>query len=84
MQVKATSRFIKSLDKLDASIKRRILDKVTGLTDNPYDGKMLRGELRGLFSLRVGNYRVIYWIDEKESIVWLINIGHRKRIYERV
>ena len=81
MQVKATPRFIKSLDKLDAVVKRRILDKTSGLADDPYEGKMLRGELSGLFCLRVGDYRVIYWIDKKEGTVWLVDIGHRKRIY---
>ena len=84
MQVKATPRFIKSLNKLDTLIKRRILDKASELADNPYRGKMLRGELRGLFSMRVGDYRVIYLINEKEDIIWLVNVDHRKRVYGRV
>jgi len=84
MQVKATPRFVKSLNKLDTAIKQRVLHKTTELADNPYDGKMLRSELRGLFSLRVGDYRIIYWVDEKENIVWLVNVGHRRRVYERV
>lgn len=82
MQVKATPRFVKSLDKLDAAVKRRILNKASELGDSPYEGKMLKGELSGLFSLRVGDYRIIYWIDEKESTVWLVDVGHRKRIYK--
>lgn len=84
MQVKATPRFIKNLDKLDATVKRRILKRTGELVDDPYKGKALKGELSGLFSLRVGDYRVIYWIDEKEGIVWLIDVGHRKRVYNRV
>jgi mRNA interferase RelE/StbE len=84
MQVKATPLFIRSLDKLDAAIKRRILNKTGELAVDPYEGKMLKGELSGLFSLRVGDYRVIYWVDEKEDTVWLVNVGHRKRIYGRV
>jgi mRNA interferase RelE/StbE len=84
MQVKATPRFIESLNKLDTAIKQRVLHKTTELADNPYDGKMLRSELRGLFSLRVGDYRIIYWVDDKENIVWLVNVGHRRRVYERV
>lgn len=83
MQVKATPRFVKNLDKLGAVIKRRILGKASELADDPYEGKMLKGELSGLFSLRVGDYRVIYWIDEKEGTIWLVNVGHRKRVYKR-
>ena len=84
MQVKVTPRFIKSLHKLDTLIKKRILDKASELADNSYRGKMLRGELRGLFSMRVGDYRVIYLINEKEDIIWLVNVDHRKRVYGRV
>jgi len=84
MQVKATPRFIKNLDKLDAAVKRRILKKAGELADDPYKGKALKGELSGLFSLRVGDYRAIYWINEKEGIVWLVDVGHRKRIYRGV
>jgi mRNA interferase RelE/StbE len=84
MRVKATPRFVRSLNKPDTAVKQRILHKATELADDPYDGKMLRGELRGLFSLRVGDYRIIYWIDEKENTVWLVNVGHRRIVYERV
>jgi len=44
-------------------------------------GKPLRGELSGKWSLRVGNYRVIYTINEKEKAVILYGVGHRKKIY---
>jgi mRNA interferase RelE/StbE len=64
-------------------VKRRILEKVRELVDNPYEGKMLKGELSGIFSLRVGDYRAIYWIDEKECVVWLVDVGHRKHVYGR-
>ena len=50
MQVKATPRLVKSLDKLDAVVKRRILDKAGELADDPYGGKMLKGELSGLLA----------------------------------
>lgn len=83
MQVKTTPQFVKSLDRLDTPVKRRILEKARELADDPHEGKMLRGELGGLFSLRVGDYRVIYWIDYKENTVWLVDVGHRKKIYRR-
>jgi mRNA interferase RelE/StbE len=51
------------------------------LAESPKMGKPLRGELSGKWSLRVGNYRVIYTIDEKEKAVILYSVGHRKKIY---
>jgi len=42
-------------------------------------GKPLRFTLKGLWSLRVGAYRVVYTIRESE--VWVLKIGHRRDIY---
>lgn len=42
-------------------------------------GKPLRHTLKNLWSLRVGNYRVIYQI--KEQTVLILKIGHRKEVY---
>jgi mRNA interferase RelE/StbE len=49
---------------------------------NPYMGKPLRGELAGRWSLRIGDYRVIYVIDENQKIVILYSVKHRKVIYK--
>lgn len=50
MRVKATPQFIKSLGKFDVAVRQRILDKAGELADDPYEGKMLKGKLSGLFS----------------------------------
>ena len=42
-------------------------------------GKPLRFTLKGLWSLRVGAYRVIYTIQANE--VWILKIGHRREVY---
>jgi mRNA interferase RelE/StbE len=49
---------------------------------NPYFGKKLSGELAGLWRYRVGKYRVIYLIDEKESAIVFLDVGLRKSIYK--
>jgi len=51
------------------------------LESNPRLGKPLRGALTGKWSLRAGNYRLIYVIDEKENSVILYSIRHRKGAY---
>lgn len=48
---------------------------------NPYMGKPLRGYLLGKWSLRVGDYRIIYVLNENEKTVILYNVGHRKAAY---
>jgi mRNA interferase RelE/StbE len=46
------------------------------LAESPKMGRPLREELSGKWSLRVGNYRVIYTIDEKEKAVIVYSVGH--------
>ncbi len=45
-------------------------------------GKPLRYSLKGYRRLRVGDYRVIYKVDEDKVIVIIVEIDHRKDIYE--
>ena len=57
---------------------RRALRERVALQPARY-GKALRGTLKGLWSLRVGDYRVIYAIDEDDVLV--LRIGHRREVY---
>jgi len=70
----------KSLEKLNERVGLEIKRKLMQLKGRPELGKRLR--YSNFWSLRVGDYRVIYeiWRGEKQVVVLLI--GHRKRIYE--
>ena len=50
----------------------------------PLTGKALKGELKGYWSFRVGMCRIIYSIRNKEVIVEVLRIHHRKEIYEKM
>jgi len=60
-------------------IKKAIEEKL--MVDPLRFGKPLRRCLSGLFKLRVGNYRIIYQVKEKEVIVVIVKIGHRREVY---
>lgn len=45
-------------------------------------GKPLRHKLRGYKSLRVGDYRVIYIIENEEVLVIILDVDHRKSVYD--
>ncbi len=55
----------------------------TTLTKNPYSGKKLVGNLSPFWRMRVGDYRIIYTIEEEIVTVEIIKIKHRKEIYEK-
>lgn len=71
------------LKKSDESVKRRFLEKVDLLAENPASGTPLKGRLKGLFSLRFGDYRIIYEIDYAKKEVIVTSVGPRGRIYNR-
>jgi mRNA-degrading endonuclease RelE of RelBE toxin-antitoxin system len=69
----------KDFNKLDKQIQIQIIKKLKQLQENPELGKSLSNSLSSLKSLRVGDYRVIYFILEYTIII--VDVGHRKNIY---
>ncbi len=67
---------------LNGDVRARIRKAIESrLTRAPQDyGKPLMGNLRGYWSLRVGDYRVIYRVEAKD--VRIIQIAHRKDAYQ--
>ncbi|UCD03483.1 MAG: type II toxin-antitoxin system RelE/ParE family toxin [Candidatus Woesearchaeota archaeon] len=71
----------KFTDKLDKEIKERIKNKISELKEFPENrGKPLK--YSNFWSLRVGDYRVIYEIDKSNNKVIILFIGHRKNVYD--
>ena len=70
------------LEKLPINVAARILTKIETLTDNPRprDCKKLQGPSQ-LWRLRVGEYRVVYKIDDKDRIIDISVIRHRSEVY---
>jgi len=71
------------LRKLDKSIVKKILTRIeTYLVRDPKElGKPLKGEFRGYWRYRWGDYRVIYKISEREILILVLRISHRKDVY---
>ena len=71
----------KSLDRLPDEMTLRILDRLKELETNPRpaDVKKLKG--RDAWRIRVGNYRVIYEIHDRELQILVITVGHRREVY---
>ena len=77
-----TRSFTKEFDKLTRDIKERIIEALEKVAEAPYAGTKLRGKMEGLWRRRIGKYRIIYLIDEKEKAVVFLDVGLRKAIYE--
>ncbi|MCH7764209.1 MAG: type II toxin-antitoxin system RelE/ParE family toxin [Candidatus Marinimicrobia bacterium] len=70
--------------RIDPIWQKRIQSKLEILTSNPVllknQIKPLKGK-QGLASLRVGSYRVIFQKKNKELIILIIRVSHRRKVY---
>jgi len=69
----------KFIDKLPFHERRRVVAAIE-LLPNGEDIKRLKGHTN-LLRLRVGAYRIIYTVDNKELIIYVIDAGNRGQIY---
>jgi mRNA interferase RelE/StbE len=75
---------VRGLRKLPQDIQQRVARKIEALARNPRPAgvEKLKG-LPDLYRLRVGDYRFLYQIQDKILLVLVVQIGHRREIYEK-
>lgn len=73
----------RELDSLDDSVFRRIDRKILALADNPRPPgcTKLRGYKNG-WRIRIGDWRVVYFIDDSTKLVTITRVAHRREVYD--
>ena len=73
----------RELDSLDDSVFKRIDRKILALADNPRPPgcNKLRG-YKDQWRIRVGDWRVVYLIDDEAKLVTITRVAHRREVYE--
>ena len=71
----------REMDKLPTPIHTRISRRILSLEDNPRPKGTKKLSGREEYRLRVGDYRVLYTVDDKNSIVTIFTVGHRREAY---
>ena len=73
----------KSFHELLPSIQERTAKAVKSLGSNPRPSgvKKLSGKLKGVWRIRIGDYRLLYDIDDKSKKIVLLHLDHRRQIY---
>ena len=74
----------RQLDAIPHTAFHRIQARLLSLAGNPrpHGVEMLAGHERFL-RLRVGDYRVVYRVDDEEFVVLVAKVGHRRDVYRR-
>ncbi|MEM4141376.1 MAG: type II toxin-antitoxin system RelE/ParE family toxin [Nitrososphaeria archaeon] len=80
--IEVTKHFERLFKKLNPEIMKRTRENILELKFNPYAHKLLTGQLSGLRSMRVGDYRILYVVNEENKKVTLIHIEHRRAVYK--
>jgi mRNA interferase RelE/StbE len=79
------ARALKELKQLGRQAQQQIisfLDRRVAGSGNPRRfGKALKADLAGLWRYRVGDYRILCQVQDRELVVLVISVGHRKDVY---
>jgi mRNA interferase RelE/StbE len=79
------ARALKDIKKLGPDAQRVIVkyldERVAGAADPRRVGKALKADLAGLWRYRVGDYRILCQIRDRELVVLVVAVGHRREIY---
>lgn len=83
VSVEWDERAVADLDNVDFSIAQKIVAKVSWLVEYyvSITPELLRYDMKGIYKLRVGDYRVLYVVSNEVIIIKMVD--HRSRVYKR-
>ena len=81
LEIKPSAR--KELENLSDNLVARLAPKINGLAAHPRPSgcRKLRG-YKDLWRIRVGDFRVVYIIDDHRKMVSVTRIAHRREVYD--
>lgn len=71
----------KSIKRFPDHIRERLALALINIKANPLIGPRLSGELAGYHKFRIGDYRIVYKFDPKESLVEVVKVERRGGVY---
>jgi len=72
-----------SLVRSNRNLGQRLVNAIDELATDALLGVPLAGRLKGLYKLRVGDYRIVYGINKSRLIIYIFDISHRREIYRK-
>jgi mRNA interferase RelE/StbE len=83
-RVQVAPSALRDLEKLDRPVRRRLWQRIEALEQNPRppDSAKLRRPAP-YWRIRIGPYRVIYTIRDRDLLVLVVRVGDRKDIYRK-
>ena len=79
--IKLARQAKKELRTLKAIYHVSVKNALEEIKENPFSGKPLSRELTRRYSYRIGVYRIVYKISERDKKMYVITVGHRATVY---
>jgi len=72
---------VKELEDIPRKDLRKVINRIRSLAKDPrpQGSQKLSGQER--CRIRQGNYRIVYYIEDKDSLIVIVKIGHRREVY---
>jgi mRNA interferase RelE/StbE len=87
-RLETTPDFEKDFKSLEKDVAGRVTKKIEWLAENPeairFPLKHAPKDLKGLQKYRIGDYRVLLWVDHGKRAIILYGVEHRRSVYERL
>ena len=79
----AAEKFLIKATKGNRPLLKKIDQVLLSLAENPFpsNSKQLAGEDPPLYRVRIGDYRILYQIQDGVLVILVVHFGHRKDVY---
>jgi mRNA interferase RelE/StbE len=77
-------RALKELGRIGEPEQSRIQRRIDALADHPRPAGAKKLQGRDYWSIRVGDYRVLYRIEDNVLVILVVRVGHRKDVYRKM
>ena len=82
LDVRYSNQALKFLKKVDNELAKRLINRIEKLQVEPFPQNMKRVEGQKLFRIRVGDYRILYEVDNSNNLLGIVKIDKRERAYD--
>ena len=87
-RLETTPTFDRAFKRLDSSTAHQVANKLRWLSGHPellhQPMRYLPTELQGLQKYRIGDWRVLFWVDHAKQVITLYTVEHRSTVYKRL
>jgi mRNA interferase RelE/StbE len=75
--------FHKQFERLDEPTRKRVVLELQKILENPRKQGVIQLTGQTHYRTRVGDYRILFDVDEENRSVLVVQVGHRSEVYDR-